>query len=85
MIKRLNIVVDMLRGAWLYVLVGFFFGSFYGVNVQSDKFYKDCRFAGAVRIGEAAFKCDQYSKVVLLTPDEQYEKSKENDRKTTKK
>ena len=55
-------------------LVGFFFGSFYGVSVQSDKVYKDCRFSGVIRIGEVAFKCDQFSKIVLLTPDEQAKK-----------
>jgi hypothetical protein len=56
--------------------VGFSFGAFYGVAVNNDRVFKDCRYAGVVRIGEATFKCEQFSKVVLLTPDEIVAKDK---------
>lgn len=57
--------------SWLLGLVfGLVLGSFYGANAEANRTYKDCRFAGVIRIGEAAFKCEQFSKVVLLTPDE---------------
>lgn len=57
--------------SWLAgVLVGFIIGAIYGANINANNTYKDCRFAGVLRIGEAAFKCEQFSKVVLLTPDE---------------
>ena len=52
------------------LILGTWFGSF----VERNRFYNDCRFAGVTRIGESAFKCDQFSKVVLLTPDEQAKK-----------
>jgi hypothetical protein len=62
---------------WLWgAFVGFSFGTFYGVAVNSDRVFKDCRYAGVVRIGEATFKCEQFSKVVLLTPDEVVTKDK---------
>ena len=60
---------------------GFVAGSFYGVNTQAEKMFKDCRYAGVLRIGEAAFKCDQFSKVVLLTPDEQAKKPEKEEKK----
>jgi len=56
------------------VALGFVLGSFYGVYTGTGKVYNDCRYAGVTRIGEAAFKCEQFSKVVLLTPDEQVKK-----------
>lgn len=49
---------------------GFIVGSLYGVYTGTGRVYNDCRYAGVTRIGEAAFKCEQFSKVVLLTPDE---------------
>ena len=58
----------------LGILIGFVFGSFYGVFTGTGRIYNDCRFAGVTRIGESAFKCEQFSKVVLLTPDEQAKK-----------
>jgi len=53
---------------------GLVIGSFYGIYTGQGKIYNDCRYAGVTRIGEAAFKCEQFSKVVLLTPDEQVKK-----------
>ena len=53
-------------------IVGMWFGSF----VERNRVYNDCRFAGVTRMGEAAFKCEQFSKVVLLTPDEVVKKEK---------
>lgn len=54
--------------------VGFIFGGVYGSYTTNSKTFYDCRYAGVVRIGESAFKCEQFSKVVLLTPDEQDKK-----------
>jgi hypothetical protein len=54
--------------------IGFSFGAFYGVAINNDRVFKDCRYAGVVRIGESTFKCEQFSKVVLLTPDEMSKK-----------
>lgn len=56
------------------VLVGFILGGIYGSFTTSSKTFYDCRYAGVTRIGESAFKCEQFSKVVLLTPDEQAKK-----------
>lgn len=53
-------------------IVGMWFGSF----VERNRVYGDCRYAGVTRMGEAAFKCEQFSKVVLLTPDEVAKKEK---------
>jgi hypothetical protein len=58
----------------LGLFFGFVIGSFYGVYTCQSKIYNDCRYAGVTRMGEAAFKCEQFSKVVLLTPDEQIKK-----------
>jgi hypothetical protein len=48
------------------VVIGFILGSL----SESNRIYSDCRYAGVTRIGHSAFKCDQFSKAVLLTPDE---------------
>ena len=56
------------------LVLGFILGAMYGVFSGSSRIYNDCRYAGVTRIGEAAFKCEQFSKVVLLTPDEQANK-----------
>jgi hypothetical protein len=60
---------------------GFIVGTIYGTYSGAGRVYNDCRYAGVTRIGEAAFKCEQFSKVVLLTPDEQYEKAKKGEKK----
>lgn len=54
--------------------VGFIFGAVYGSYTTNAKTFYDCRYAGVTRIGESAFKCEQFSKVVLLTPKEQDKK-----------
>jgi hypothetical protein len=51
------------------VLVGFLLGGAYSAYTTNMKLYNDCRYAGVTRIGEAAFKCEQFSKVVMLIPD----------------
>lgn len=56
------------------IFFGFVIGGFYGIYTNQSKIYSDCRYTGVTRIGEAAFKCEQFSKVVLLTPDEQVKK-----------
>lgn len=58
----------------VWVLISLVFGSFIGGYLEQNRLYNDCRYAGVTRIGTAAFKCDQFSKVVLLTPDEQVKK-----------
>lgn len=61
--------------SWLWgVAFGFILGALYGVFDGTSRVYNDCRYTGVTRIGEAAFKCEQFSKVVLLTPDEQDKK-----------
>jgi hypothetical protein len=52
------------------VLLGGILGAVYASYTTSMSLYYDCRYAGVTRIGESAFKCEQFSKVVLLTPDE---------------
>lgn len=58
---------------WI-ILANLVLGIWIGSYIEKSRLYKDCRFAGVTRIGEAAFKCEQFSKVVLLTPDEQVKK-----------
>ena len=48
------------------LVTAFILGAWFGGYVERSRVYSDCRFAGVTRIGEAAFKCDQFSKVVLL-------------------
>ena len=56
---------------WLWgIFVGLLFGSYFGRAVESGRVYQDCRIMGSVRVGEAAFKCEQFSKAVLLMPEE---------------
>ena len=54
---------------WMFfaLVVGFILGSI----SESSRIYNDCRYSGVTRIGQSAFKCDQFSKVILLTPAEQ--------------
>ena len=52
------------------LLIGLLFGTWTGGAIERSKFFNDCRYAGFARIGESAFKCEQFSKVVLLTPEE---------------
>lgn len=59
---------------WKAVFIGVVFGTLFGIYLSESKVHADCRIAGAVRIGGSAFKCEQYSRVVLLTPDEQAKK-----------
>jgi len=59
---------------WKAIFVGVVFGTLFGMYLSESKVHADCRIAGAVRIGGSAFKCEQYSRVVLLTPAEQAKK-----------
>ena len=56
------------------VIIGAVFGAVYASYTTNMSLYYDCRYAGVTRIGEAAFKCEQFSKVVLLVPDTQPKK-----------
>jgi hypothetical protein len=56
------------------VILGGVLGAVYASYTTSMSLYYDCRYAGVTRIGEAAFKCEQFSKVVLLVPDTQPKK-----------
>ena len=60
-----------LKKQLVWVLIALVLGVFVGGYFEQNRLYNDCRYAGVTRIGTAAFKCDQFSKVVLLTPDEQ--------------
>jgi len=56
------------------ILLGGLLGAVYASYTTSMNLFYDCRYAGVTRIGESAFKCEQFSKVVLLTPQEQDKK-----------
>lgn len=64
----------VIKHTTLIVLANILLGVWIGGFLERNRFYNDCRYAGVTRIGEAAFKCEQFSKVVLLTPDEQAKK-----------
>lgn len=56
---------------WILALgTGIFIGGWLGSTVERARVYGDCRYAGVTRMGEVAFKCEQFSKAVLLTPDD---------------
>lgn len=55
---------------WKAILFGILIGIGIGVYYTDAQVYHDCRIAGVTRIGNAAFKCEQFSKVIMLTPDE---------------
>ena len=54
------------------LIIGIWLGGFF----ERNRVYNDCRYAGVTRMGEAAFKCEQFSKVVLLMPEELSKKDK---------
>ena len=56
---------------FVWMLVAFIFGVVVGDYFEKSRVFNDCRYAGVTRIGQSAFKCDQFSKVILLTPAEQ--------------
>jgi hypothetical protein len=58
------------------VIIGAVVGAVYASYTTNMSLYYDCRYAGVTRIGEAAFKCEQFSKVVLLVPDTKKEPKK---------
>jgi len=58
------------------IAVGSVLGAVYASYTTNMNLYYDCRYAGVTRIGEAAFKCEQFSKVILLTPDDKKEPKK---------
>ena len=62
--------VDM-KKQFIWVLVAFIFGVVVGDYFEKNRVFNDCRYTGVTRIGQSAFKCDQFSKVILLTPAEQ--------------
>lgn len=68
-------VLEWVAEMWKAIFVGVVFGTLLGIHLAESKVFNDCRIAGAVRIGGSAFKCEQYSRVVLLTPDEVAKKS----------
>ena len=83
--KVTGLVWSRTTKSWIFgALIGFSCGSYYGVNAEAHRVYKDCRYSGVTRMGETAFKCEQFSKVVLLTPDEQYEKAIKQDKEKKK-
>lgn len=68
-------ILGSIAKSWWWSMFGtLILGMMFGSYLERNRLYNDCRYAGVTRIGEAAFKCDQFSKVVLLTPDEQAKK-----------
>lgn len=64
-------LLNKIAKAWLLSLaVGIFIGGWLGSNVERNRVYADCRYTGVTRMGEVAFKCEQFSRVILLTPEE---------------
>jgi hypothetical protein len=57
-------------------VVGGIVGAVYASYSTNMNLYYDCRYAGVTRVGEAAFKCEQFSKAVLITPDAKKEHKK---------
>lgn len=53
--------------AWaLGAITGLLFGVWLGMGMKMESVYQDCRVMGSVRLSDAAFKCEQFSKAVLL-------------------
>lgn len=69
-----EIFIKSLKNLAWYSIAAFILGTWFGGYLERSRVYNDCRFAGITRMGESAFKCEQFSKVVLLTPDEQAKK-----------
>lgn len=66
-----ELLISRTTKSWLWGSVfGVILGVWLGGAFERSRVYGDCRYAGVTRIGESAFKCEQFSKVVLLTPDE---------------
>lgn len=51
-------------GAGLFT--GLLVGIWLGIGMKMHTVYEDCRVMGSVRVGDAAFKCEQFSRAVLL-------------------
>lgn len=51
---------------WKAIFIGLVFGTLFGIYIAEHRLFNDCRIAGVVRIGTAAFKCEQYSRVILM-------------------
>ncbi len=57
--------------SWIAAILTAIFLAGVGVGhwLKSISIYQDCRIMGSFRTGEAAFKCEQFSKAVLLIPE----------------
>ena len=67
-------LIKAVKNLLWWAVVAFMLGTWFGGYLERSRVYNDCRFTGVTRMGESAFKCEQFSKVVLLTPDEQAKK-----------
>lgn len=53
--------------AWgVGAITGLLVGVWLGMGMKMQSVYEDCRVMGSVRLGDAAFRCEQFSKAVLL-------------------
>jgi hypothetical protein len=68
---------ELIRGLAIGAVVGGIVGAVYASYTTSTSLYYDCRYAGVTRIGEAAFKCEQFSKVVLVLEDSKKDAKKD--------
>ena len=69
-------IKELIKGIFIGLVIGGIAGAVYASYTTNMNLYYDCRYAGVTRIGEAAFKCEQFSKVVLLVPDTKKEPKK---------
>jgi hypothetical protein len=67
---------ELTKGILIGAVAGGIVGAIYASYTTNMSLYYDCRYAGVTRIGESAFKCEQFSKVVLLVPDTKKEPKK---------
>jgi len=66
-----NINTKKMNISWIIGILAAVFVTGIGVGYQLNNIsvYQDCRIMGSFRAGEAAFKCEQFSKAVLLVPE----------------
>lgn len=67
--QKLSHFLEWCVEIWKAILIGGLIGYGIGVHFTESQLYNDCRIAGTTRIGTSAFKCEQFSRAVLLVPE----------------